>query len=329
MLGRPPGVPLTLAPRPETLGLARPAPGAAADAARRPRAAAADRQVLARPFIDVDVAGPGRAGLLGEANAQAEGGANVIRDRARAPSPSAACGCVGPHPRRRVGPALDQLGFGQALVDRRGAWPRRPGSATSRVPLRRRCAWATTARWPWSATPTWPPTSPATRAWSAPTASSPSWPSPGWRQPAVNRAVVVHIPADADSTRRCSPWRSALATSATARPSGSCRPTCCPTPCRPTEGERPVASLAPARRRPPTSPRCAAPLDGRPRQRRRPRQRAGRRAPAARLAAVLPADEHGHRHPRRRRAAPTSTGSPPARPPSPGLSRCPTSSASR
>ena len=45
------------------------------------RADAAARPVLARPYVDVDLAALRRAGLIGEANAQADGGANIIRSR--------------------------------------------------------------------------------------------------------------------------------------------------------------------------------------------------------------------------------------------------------
>lgn len=81
LLRRTPGVPLTLAPQPETLAaLAVAGPDAAAgvDALR---SQTAGRRVLARPFVDVDPAALQRAGLLSEANHQADSGADVVRDR--------------------------------------------------------------------------------------------------------------------------------------------------------------------------------------------------------------------------------------------------------
>jgi Family of unknown function (DUF6049) len=81
LLAETPQVPLTTAPRPETLeglALAGDAGLAAVDALR---AGIAGRPVLARPYVDVDLAALQRAGLIGEANAQADTGANVIRER--------------------------------------------------------------------------------------------------------------------------------------------------------------------------------------------------------------------------------------------------------
>lgn len=75
------GVPLTLAPRPETLeGLFHAGPTAEPVTDELTRLAA-DLPVFARPFVDVDLAALQRADLLSEANAQADGGANVVRSR--------------------------------------------------------------------------------------------------------------------------------------------------------------------------------------------------------------------------------------------------------
>jgi Family of unknown function (DUF6049) len=75
-----PGVPLTLATRPETLeGLA--ADPAGAGLVEQLAEQAAERPVFARPFVDVDLAALQRAGLISEANAQADGGADVVRTR--------------------------------------------------------------------------------------------------------------------------------------------------------------------------------------------------------------------------------------------------------
>lgn len=74
-------VALTLAPRPETLeGLVHGGPPAAA-AVEQLRELATGLPVFARPFVDVDLAALQRAGLISEANAQADGGANVVRSR--------------------------------------------------------------------------------------------------------------------------------------------------------------------------------------------------------------------------------------------------------
>ncbi len=76
-----PGVPLTLAPRPETVeGLVHGGVPAAATVDQL-REAAAGRPVLARPFVDIDLAALQGAGLISEANQQADGGANVVRSR--------------------------------------------------------------------------------------------------------------------------------------------------------------------------------------------------------------------------------------------------------
>lgn len=78
---RAPGVPVTLAPRPETLeGLVGAGGGESGDVDDL-RALAVGREVLARPFVDVDLASLRDAGLLAEANQQAEVGADVVRSR--------------------------------------------------------------------------------------------------------------------------------------------------------------------------------------------------------------------------------------------------------
>jgi hypothetical protein len=81
VLQRSPGTPVTLAPEPETLD------GLASVRDRGPEllanlvAARGSRSVLARPYTDVDVASLMDAGAIGELNAQADGGANVVRTR--------------------------------------------------------------------------------------------------------------------------------------------------------------------------------------------------------------------------------------------------------
>ncbi|HEX6568032.1 MAG TPA: DUF6049 family protein [Acidimicrobiales bacterium] len=74
-------LPLTVAPGPETIdALAQSGPEGAATVDQL-RSLIAGRTVLARPFVDVDLASLQRAGLIAEANAQADGGANVVRRR--------------------------------------------------------------------------------------------------------------------------------------------------------------------------------------------------------------------------------------------------------
>jgi hypothetical protein len=81
LLADTPGVALTVAPQPETIE-ALAVDGAQGEAeVESLRADAAARRPLARPYVDVDLAALQRAGLIGEANAQAEGGANIIRGR--------------------------------------------------------------------------------------------------------------------------------------------------------------------------------------------------------------------------------------------------------
>jgi hypothetical protein len=109
------GVPVTLAPRPETLaalGQAGPAGRATVDDLR---AAAATRPVLARPFVDIDLADLRRAGLVGEANAQAEGGANVVRSELGT-EPIGGVWLSGPTLGAESARLARDLGFAKALV---------------------------------------------------------------------------------------------------------------------------------------------------------------------------------------------------------------------
>lgn len=117
------GVPITLAPRPETLdGLARhDERGAAAVDGLGPSRA---QPVLARPYTEVDLAALDAAGLLREANHQAEAGADVVRQRLDTePLGGVWFGgeTVGAHAAR----LLVELGIGRAIV---------PPSAVSDVP---------------------------------------------------------------------------------------------------------------------------------------------------------------------------------------------------
>ncbi|HLT70932.1 MAG TPA: DUF6049 family protein [Acidimicrobiales bacterium] len=75
------GVPLTLAPRPETIEALAQDEDAGRSTVEQLASATAGRPVFARPFVGVDLAALQRAGLLSEAAAQADGGANVVRSR--------------------------------------------------------------------------------------------------------------------------------------------------------------------------------------------------------------------------------------------------------
>lgn len=113
-----PGVPLTLAPRPETLdGLARIGDDRGGALLGRLAAARGDRPVLARPYTDVDIAAFMAAGLVSELNTQAEGGADVVRSRLGVePAPGIWL------PQSTVGDAAAELrvelGANQAVIDR-------------------------------------------------------------------------------------------------------------------------------------------------------------------------------------------------------------------
>lgn len=74
-------VPLTLAPRPETLEALAGGGLPAVGVVEQLRSLARAHPVLARPFVDVDLVALERVGLRSEANAQADGGANVVRTR--------------------------------------------------------------------------------------------------------------------------------------------------------------------------------------------------------------------------------------------------------
>ncbi|MFO7278843.1 MAG: DUF6049 family protein [Thermoanaerobacterales bacterium] len=75
------GVTLTLAPRPETIEALAQDEEAGRATVEQLASATAGRPVFARPFVGVDLATLQRAGLLSEAAAQADGGANVVRSR--------------------------------------------------------------------------------------------------------------------------------------------------------------------------------------------------------------------------------------------------------
>ena len=109
------GVRLTVAPEPETIEALAASGGLGAATVDELRAASGGRRVIARPFVDIDLVALQRAGLLGEANHQAEGGADVVRERFNT-EPVGGIWLSGPSlgaPAARL--ALD-LGFDRAVV---------------------------------------------------------------------------------------------------------------------------------------------------------------------------------------------------------------------
>ncbi|HEX6237511.1 MAG TPA: DUF6049 family protein [Acidimicrobiales bacterium] len=109
------GVPVTLAPRPETIdGLIRLGDdrGAAivADLVPSP-----GQQVLARPYTEIDLAGLARTGLLGEANHHAEAGADVVREHLGT-EPLGGVWLSGPTLGAEAAQLLVNLGIGRAIV---------------------------------------------------------------------------------------------------------------------------------------------------------------------------------------------------------------------
>jgi hypothetical protein len=110
-----PDLPLTLATLPETLEGLYHGGEAASAVAEDLQAAAAGRPVFARPFVDVDLAALQRAGLVSEANAQAEGGADVIRNRL-AVEPTGGMWLSGPTFGEDAARLAVDLGIGRAVV---------------------------------------------------------------------------------------------------------------------------------------------------------------------------------------------------------------------
>jgi hypothetical protein len=115
LLAAVPGLPLTVAPRPETLEALAVSDGEGARIVDALRADAAARTPLARPFVDVDLAALQRSGLITEANAQAEGGADVVRSRLAA-EPLGGIWMSGPTLGAEAARVAVQLGLGRALV---------------------------------------------------------------------------------------------------------------------------------------------------------------------------------------------------------------------
>jgi len=109
------GIPLTVAPRPETVEALAVHSDESARIVDALRADAAVRAPLARPYVDVDLAALQRSGLITEANAQAEGGANVIRFRLAA-EPVGGFWMSGPTLGAEAARLAVQLGIGRALV---------------------------------------------------------------------------------------------------------------------------------------------------------------------------------------------------------------------
>jgi hypothetical protein len=110
-----PKAPVTVAPRPETIDSLAVSGESGDELVARLDRAIGDRTVLARPYTDVDVAQLGEAGLLGEVNAQADAGADVLRQRfGIEPTPGIwlVPGTVGAEAAR----TLNDIGVGQAVV---------------------------------------------------------------------------------------------------------------------------------------------------------------------------------------------------------------------
>jgi hypothetical protein len=109
------GVPLTLAPRPETLEALAQAELPTSATVEQLRGLAAGLPVFARPFVDVDLAALQAAGLTSEANAQADGGANVVRSRL-AVEPTGGMWLSGPTYGADAARQAVDLGIGRAVV---------------------------------------------------------------------------------------------------------------------------------------------------------------------------------------------------------------------
>jgi hypothetical protein len=131
-LGQAPDVPITLAPRPETLDALGLVGARGLELVGDFVDARGDRPVVARPYTDVDIGALMEADLIGEANAQADGGADVIRT-VMGTEPVGGIwltrGPLGPDAARM----LNELGVGRAVVEP-GAVAEAPGLREGRVP---------------------------------------------------------------------------------------------------------------------------------------------------------------------------------------------------
>jgi hypothetical protein len=107
--------PLTLAPLPETVEGLADAGGADASLVDRLRQLAATRQVLARPFVDIDLASLQDAGLDTEAYEQSDGGANVARSRLGV-EPAGGVWLSGETWRPEAARRAVEIGFDRAIV---------------------------------------------------------------------------------------------------------------------------------------------------------------------------------------------------------------------
>jgi hypothetical protein len=133
------GVQLTQAPHPETIEALVASRGAGAATVDQLRAAGAGRRVIARPFVDVDLVALQRAGLLAEANHQAEDGADVVRERFNT-EPVGGIWISGPTLGAPGAQLAAELGFDRAVVPpsatAEGAATAEDGAGdTSSVPL--------------------------------------------------------------------------------------------------------------------------------------------------------------------------------------------------
>jgi hypothetical protein len=132
-----PDMPLTVAPRPETIdSLPQVDPdegGRGFTLLGRLERATDDVPILARPFTDIDLAALIDADMVSEVNNQADAGAQVVRSRfGREPVPGVwlVSGTVG-DPAARL---LNQVGVSNAIVDR-AAVAEAPDLSETRVPL--------------------------------------------------------------------------------------------------------------------------------------------------------------------------------------------------
>ena len=157
LLAEVPTVPLTVAPRPETLEALAVSGGEGARIVDALGPTPPPAPPLARPFVDVDLAALQRSGLITEANAQAEGGADVVRSRLAA-EPLGGIWMSGPTLGAEAARVAVQLSLGRALVPASAIDLGTGGDEDAAGVPAPRCAWARAARSAWSATASSPAT---------------------------------------------------------------------------------------------------------------------------------------------------------------------------
>ncbi len=109
------GTPVTLAPLPETVEAFATVGGTPATLVGQLRGLAATQQVVARPFVDIDLASLQDAGLDSEAYAQSDAGANVSR-RLLSVEPAPGVWLSGPTWRPEGAQRAAAIGFDRAVV---------------------------------------------------------------------------------------------------------------------------------------------------------------------------------------------------------------------